>query len=146
MLRKYSSIFVGVSLVVPILGIVGGLITAIQLESFLIFLYFALPSVLFYLFSKSYAHLLNTAANNEDALAEIAASLKGSNAQQNRAEMLQETSVATAPETSDEVPLPSSTTPIIDPENPQIITCPQCQLRQSADRKTCFRCGIKFER
>ena len=35
--------------------------------------------------------------------------------------------------------------PIVDPENPYIITCPNCHTRQTAGRKICFECGATFD-
>lgn len=149
-LRKYSNIISVISLAVPILSGIAGLIAVIQSGSFLIFLSCALSSALFYIFVQSYARMLNTTADNEEALAEMSASLKKLNTQfmseQKIVQTSSNTSEITTSETSDDDSSQPGVSPIIDPRNPYIITCPNCHVRQSANRQTCFQCGTKFEK
>ena len=56
------------------------------------------------------------------------------------------TSSKTMSEASDEESTQSGVSPISNPQDPHIITCPNCHLRQSADRQTCSLCGAKFKK
>ena len=71
MLKKYSGIISVLAVVVAVILVIGGIAAAINLESFLPVLYFGIGAAIYYIFMHSYALLLETTANNEDALAAI---------------------------------------------------------------------------
>ena len=72
MLKKYSNIIALIAVIVPILSLISGLIVAAELESFLLFIYFLVPAVLFYIFAASYSALLEATAENRELIEQIA--------------------------------------------------------------------------
>lgn len=66
MLRKYSGIISIIAIVVAVLLVIGGIATAITIESFLPVLYYGIGAAIFYLFMHSYAIMLETTANSDN--------------------------------------------------------------------------------
>lgn len=150
MLRKYSGIISTLAIVVAALLVIGGIITAIALESFLSILCFAIGAALYYLFMHSYALLLETTANNEDALAAIRQSLQKTDTPAQQAST-QRVSVAASPITvgtqnsqaGKKTPDAPADTVKVTVTNDRII-CPKCGREQPASRRRCFDCGAEF--
>lgn len=158
MLKKYSNTIAYIAVIVPILSLISGLIVAIELESFLLFIYFLVPAVLFYIFAASYAALLEATAENRELIELIA-----SNVQKRGADTPAVAAVHTGKQTfmphneqketevhtdkdaaSPKKPEENIAGFTVDPENPGFIVCCKCGTSQRSNRAVCFECGAKF--
>ena len=159
MLKKYSNIIAYIAVIVPILSLISGLIVAVKLESFLLFIYFLVPAVLFYIFAASYAALLEATAENRELIEQIA-----SNAQKRGTDTTMATTVHTGKQTfmshneeqektevhtdkdaaSPKKPDENIAGFTVDPANPGFIVCCKCGTSQKNNRAVCFECGAKF--
>ena len=159
MLKKYSNIIAYIAVIVPILALISGLIVAVELESFLLFIYFLIPAVLFYIFAASYAALLEATAENRELIEQIAnnAQKRGAdtptipavhtgkqtfmahNEEQKKTEV-QTDKDAASPKTLEE----NIAGFTVDPANPNLIVCCKCRTSQRSNRAVCFECGAKF--
>ena len=71
MLKKYATIIRTLAFIIPALSIIGGLISAFKAENALLFIYFAVPALLYYTFTKSYAELLETTEDTQEMVYRI---------------------------------------------------------------------------
>ena len=159
MLKKYSNIIAYIAVIVPILALISGLIVAVKLESFLLFIYFLVPAVLFYIFAASYAALLEATAENRELIEQIANNaqkrgtdtptvaavhtgkqpLMAHNEEQKKTEV--HTDKDAVPPKKPEENIAGFT---VDPANPNFIVCSKCGTSQRSNRVVCFECGAKF--
>lgn len=159
MLKKYSNIIAYIAVIVPILALISGLIVAVELESFLLFIYFLVPAVLFYIFAASYAALLEATAENRELIEQIA-----NNAQKRGTDTPAVAAVHTGKQTfmthneehkkaevhtdkddaSPKKPEENIAGFTVDPANPNFIVCCKCRTSQRSNRAVCFECGAKF--
>ena len=159
MLKKYSNTIAYIAVIVPILSLISGLIIAIELESFLLFIYFLVPAVLFYIFVASYAALLEATAENRELIEQIASNIQkrgtdtpevaavhtgkqtfmSHNEEQKKAEVYTDKGAV-----SPKAPEDNTAGFTVDPTNPNLIVCCKCGRSQRSNRTVCFECGAKF--
>lgn len=159
MLKKYSNIIAYIAVIVPILALISGLIVAVKLESFLLFIYFLVPAVLFYIFAASYAAMLEATAENRELIEQIA-----HNAQKRGADTPKVATVHTGKQTFMANNEEQKRTEVhtdkgdvspkkqeeniagftVDPANQNLIVCSKCGAVQRSNRAVCFECGAKF--
>lgn len=158
MLKKYSNTIAYIAVIVPILSLISGLIVAVKFESFLLFIYFLAPAVLFYIFAASYSALLEATAENRELIEQIA-----SNVQKRGADTPAVAAVHTGKQTfmphneqketevhtdkdaaSPKKPEENIAGFTVDPANPGFIVCCKCGTSQRSNRAVCFECGAKF--
>lgn len=152
MLKKYSGIISVLAVVVAVILVIGGIAAAINLESFLPVLYFGIGAAIYYIFMHSYALLLETTANNEDALAAIRQFLQKLDTQApTKRSATPYVSIATSHVTTPaQSQHPAAKAPDKPAESAAVtvasarIICPKCGREQPANRRRCFDCGIEF--
>ena len=159
MLKKYSNIIALIAVIVPILSLISGLIVAAELESFLLFIYFFVPAVLFYIFAASYSALLEATAENRELIEQIASNVQkrgtdttmvatahtGKQTFMSHNEEQKETEVHTDKDAaSPKKPEENIAGFTVDPANPNFIVCCKCGTSQRSNRVVCFECGAKF--
>ena len=159
MLKKYSNIIAYIAVILPILALISGLIVAVKLESFLLFIYFLVPAVLFNIFAASYAEMLEATAESRELIERIA-----NNAQKRGADTPPVAAVHTGKQTfmahneehkkavvqtnkdavASQKPEENIAEFTVDPANPDFIVCCKCGTSQRSNRAVCFECGAKF--
>lgn len=159
MLKKYSNTIAYIAVIVPILSLISGLIVAVKLESFLLFIYFLVPAVLFYIFAASYSALLEATAENRELIEQIASNVQKRGADtpavpavhtckqtfMSHNEEQKETDVHTDKDAaSPKKPEENIAGFTVDPANPDFIVCCKCGTSQRSNRAVCFECGAKF--
>ena len=159
MLKKYSGIISSLSVIIPLVSVIAGIALAIMLESFMMFVYFAVAAALAYIFMASYSELLDVTADNQMLLEQIEKELKEEQERIKTSRNGNQT-VATAP-TANDVKAPctentgNDTLPekadeesgyTVDPSNPDFIICSKCGRSQKSNRTVCFDCGAKFKK
>lgn len=159
MLKKYSGIIASLSVIIPLISVIAGIALAITLESFMMFVYFAVAAALSYIFMASYSELLDVTADNQILLEKIEKYLK-EEPERNKSSHIGKQAVATAPAADDaKVPCAenignhTSTEKVdeesgytVDPSNPDFIVCSKCGRSQRSNRTVCFDCGAKFKK
>ena len=159
MLKKYSNIIALIAVIVPILALISGLIVAAELESFLLFIYFLVPAVLFYIFAASYSALLEATAENRELIEQIASNVQkreadtpvvaavhtGKQTFMSHNEEQEKTEVHTDKDAaSPKKPEENIAGFTVNPANPNLIICSKCGAAQRSNRAVCFECGAKF--
>lgn len=162
MLKKYSGIISSLSVIIPLISVIAGIALAIMLESFMMFVYFAVAAALAYIFMASYSELLDVTADNQILLEQIEKDLKEESEKIRSSNIGKHAvSTATAAPTADDVKAPctenigNDTSPekageesgyTVDPNNPGFIICNKCGTEQKSNRYVCFECGAKFKK
>ena len=141
MLKKYASILRGIGIVTAALSLIGGIIVAVNTESFLYFIYCAIGAGLTCFFSFALAELLDTTEDNNAMLKQLtrnAASNNSSAPQQ--AAAAQSYPVKATAHVSANAGKPKRKSPYADPNNACILICPNCKARQSSENIFCYQC------
>ena len=139
MLKKYASILRGIGIVIAALSLIGGIIVAVNTESFLYFIYCAIGAGLTCFFSFALAELLDTTEDNNAMLKQLtrnAASNNSSAPQQPAAAQNRPTTTYQ----SSSAGRPKRKSPYADPNNACILICPNCKARQSSENTFCYQC------
>lgn len=148
MLKKYSSLIFGISIVSFLLALIGGIALAVQLESFWIFFTVLLCCGVQLVFLLSYSSLLSTVADDETTIWEIARTVK---------KLQQQLENLTAPGSADAKDAKQAGTPSAKAEAPdqiatvsgpneiKYITCHNCGEKQRIGRDFCIKCGASFD-
>lgn len=159
MLKKYSGIIASLSVIIPLISVIAGIALAITLESFMMFVYFAVAAALSYIFMASYSELMDVTADNQILLEKIEKYLK-EEPERNKSSHIGKQAVATAQAADDEkVPCAenignhTSTEKVdeesgytVDPNNAEKIICGKCGTVQRSNRNVCLKCGVKFRK
>lgn len=139
MLKKYASILRGIGIVTAALSLIGGIIVAVNTESFLYFICCAIGAGLTCFFSFALAELLDTTEDNNAMLKQLtrnAASNNSSAPQQPEAAQNRPTTTYQ----SSSAGRPKRKSPYADPNNACILICPNCKARQSSENTFCYQC------
>ena len=139
MLKKYASILRGIGIVTAALSLIGGIIVAVNTESFLYFICCAIGAGMTFFFSFALAELLDTTEDNNAMLKQLTRNAAGNNssapqqpaAAQNRPTTTYQSSSAGRPKRK---------SPYADPNNACILICPNCKARQSSENTFCYQC------
>ena len=139
MLKKYASILRGIGIVTAALSLIGGIIVAVNTESFLYFICCVIGAGLTCFFSFALAALLDTTEDNNAMLKQLtrnAASNNSSAPQQPAAAQNRPTTTYQ----SSSAGRPKRKSPYADPNNACILICPNCKARQSSENTFCYQC------
>lgn len=139
MLKKYASILRGIGIVTAALSLIGGIIVAVNAESFLYFICCVIGAGLTCFFSFALAALLDTTEDNNAMLKQLTRNATSNNssapqqpaAAQNRPTTTYQSSSAARPKRK---------SPYADPNNACILICPNCKARQSSENTFCYQC------
>ena len=139
MLKKYASGLRIIGIVTAALSLIGGIIVAVNTESFLYFIYCAIGAGLTCFFTFALAALLDTTEDNNAMLKQLtrnAASNNSSAPQQPAAAQNRPTTTYQ----SSSAGRPKRKSPYADPNNACILICPNCKARQSSENIFCYQC------
>ena len=139
MLKKYASILRGIGIVTAALSLIGGIIVAVNAESFLYFICCVIGAGLTCFFTFALAALLDTTEDNNAMLKQLTRNATSNNssapqqpaAAQNRPTTTYQSSSAARPKRK---------SPYADPNNACILICPNCKARQSSENTFCYQC------
>ena len=139
MLKKYASILRGIGIVTAALSLIGGIIVAVNAESFLYFICCVIGAGLTCFFSFALAALLDTTEDNNAMLKQLTR-----NAVSNNSSAPQQPAAAqnrpTTTYQSSSAGRPKRKSPYADPNNACILICPNCKARQSSENTFCYQC------
>lgn len=116
-----------------------------KLESFLAFVYFAVPATVLCVILESYSTLLETTAENQESIKQLVSTAKN-----NEREAIGRNSSSSRPAAAEfiAVNIESNASKqrqnrrsiYADPKNPHILICPNCKARQSDSNSFCYQC------
>ncbi len=142
MLRNYSRIIAALGIIFPIMLAIAGIITAVKLESILIFVYFAAPAAVLCVILESYSALLETNAENQESIMQLLSIVKNNESQSTgRNKSGSSTATEFIAHTSAEGYDSRGRSIYADPKNPHILICPNCKARQNDSNSSCYQCS-----
>ncbi len=143
-MKRYASIIRIISVVELLGGILAGVTFALKFDNFLTLVYFVAGASLAFVFSASYANLLETTDDTNEMLHRM---MEQGEIAQIKKTTLTDTSTkaitdATIPNVQRNEEKAIATK---DLDDPAYIVCSQCWTKQKANREVCFNCGAKFQ-
>ncbi len=147
-MKRYASIIRIISVVELLGGILAGVTFALKFDNFLTLVYFVAGASLAFVFSASYANLLETTDDTNEMLHRI---MEQGEIAQIKKTTLTDTSVKSITKAITDATIPNvqrneeKAIATKDLDDPAYIVCSQCRTKQKANREVCFNCGAKFQ-